>query len=139
MKNYSIILLAFLILSSCNAVRKNQSAENLKQTQWELVAIDQEALDADALGRALPTMQFDTAGTRVSGNAGCNRYNGTVELSGDSLHFGPLMSTKMACDQMELEQQFMRHLTDQSLGCQVKDGTLILSSEQGELRFKAAE
>lgn len=139
MKNHSIILLAFVVLSSCNVVRKNQSAENLKQTQWELVAIDQEALDTETLGRALPTMQFDTAGTRVSGNAGCNRYNGTVELSGDSLHFGPLMSTKMACDQLELEQQFMRHLTDQTLRYQVEDGTLTLSSEQGELRFTAAE
>ncbi|HWA15499.1 MAG TPA: META domain-containing protein [Gemmatimonadales bacterium] len=41
---------------------------------------------------------------RASGFAGCNRFSGTYTVAGDSLRFGPLMSTKMACpgqDQVE--------------------------------------
>lgn len=139
MKNYSIILLVLAVLASCSVVRQNKAGEDFKGSQWTLISIDQQDLDGEALGRFQPTLQFDTAGTRISGNAGCNRYNGSVELSADSMRVGPLMSTKMACDQLELEQKFMSHLSEQSLTYQFKDGILTLNSEKGELRFERVE
>src|SRR5262245_48606976 len=36
---------------------------------------------------------------RAVGRAGCNNYSGTYERAGDSLSFGPVVSTKMACAQ----------------------------------------
>jgi heat shock protein HslJ len=44
-----------------------------------------------------PTMEFDSAAHRVSGNGGCNRFGGPYQTSGDSLRFGALISTKRAC------------------------------------------
>ena len=43
-----------------------------------------------------PTAIFDEAGT-VSGNAGCNEYNGPAVVDGESIAIGPLVSTRMAC------------------------------------------
>ena len=43
-----------------------------------------------------PTAIFDAAGT-VSGNAGCNEYNGPAVADGESIAIGPLVSTRMAC------------------------------------------
>ncbi len=50
-------------------------------------------------GNRPPTLRLESATTRASGFAGCNRFSGPYTLSGDSLSFGPLISTKMACAQ----------------------------------------
>ena len=42
------------------------------------------------------TLEF-IPGDRVSGNASCNRFTGTVKVSGSSITFGPLSATRMAC------------------------------------------
>ena len=43
------------------------------------------------------TAVFGDDGT-LSGNAGCNTYNGTYEVSGKSMTIGPLATTRMACE-----------------------------------------
>jgi heat shock protein HslJ len=42
------------------------------------------------------TLGFPEAG-RTAGRGSCNRFFGTVEISGESIRFGPLAATKMAC------------------------------------------
>jgi heat shock protein HslJ len=42
------------------------------------------------------TLEFPEAG-RAAGRGSCNRFFGTVEVSGESIRFGPLAATKMAC------------------------------------------
>jgi heat shock protein HslJ len=42
-----------------------------------------------------PTLQVQ--GEQVSGNAGCNTFSGGYTLDGDTIAFGPLASTRMAC------------------------------------------
>jgi heat shock protein HslJ len=34
---------------------------------------------------------------RVAGNGSCNRFTGSVTITGDTLKFGPVASTRMAC------------------------------------------
>lgn len=48
------------------------------------------------LDRAQTTITFDAEG-RVAGSGGCNRYFGPVTIKGDTITFGDLGSTKMAC------------------------------------------
>lgn len=43
------------------------------------------------------TAVFGDDGT-ISGNAGCNTYNGTYEVSEESMTIGPLATTKKACE-----------------------------------------
>lgn len=42
------------------------------------------------------TLEFGEDGT-VAGRGSCNRYSGPVDVSGDSISFGALASTRMAC------------------------------------------
>jgi heat shock protein HslJ len=84
----------------------------LDDTRWELV----EWKSADGNARALPQAATGTHGTngaggdaltldfstatgqrRVTGFAGCNRYTGSYTLKDGSLSFGPLASTRKAC------------------------------------------
>jgi putative lipoprotein len=54
-------------------------------------------------------IQFQTDGN-VSGNGACNRFGGTYTQEGNKLSFGPLMSTKMACLDMNKETAFFNAL-----------------------------
>lgn len=57
-----------------------------------------------------PTMEI-TADGKVTGNAGCNNYRSTYTLDGNTVTFGPVMSTKMACPDLKGEQLFTSLLT----------------------------
>jgi heat shock protein HslJ len=41
----------------------------------------------------------------VTGDAGCNTFNGAYTLDGESIEIGPLASTRVACPTEELQQQ----------------------------------
>lgn len=64
----------------------------LAGTSWRLVDLAGTA----ALDNIEATLEFAEAG-KTSGRASCNRFFGTVEISGQSLKFGPLAATKMSC------------------------------------------
>lgn len=68
----------------------------------------------------------------VQGNAGCNSFNGSYELSGDELTFGPLASTMMACEppQGEVEGSVLAGL-EGTASFRIQDGTLTLFDDAG--------
>ena len=54
-------------------------------------------LPGQLLADVRPTVSFSGDGT-VSGNAGCNTFSGNYTVDGANLTFGPLISTRMACE-----------------------------------------
>jgi heat shock protein HslJ len=59
---------------------------------------------ARALDNPKATLEFASGG-KVSGNSSCNRFSGTVEAVADSLRFGALISTRMACPDAVMHQE----------------------------------
>lgn len=59
-----------------------------------------------------PFLIFDTKENKISGNAGCNRLNGKLIISenNDSISIPPLMTTRMACPDMETENNILSAL-----------------------------
>lgn len=105
----------------------------LPGTSWIL----EEVGGALAVGRGRATLEFTEPG-RVSGNGSCNRFSGTVAIAGDSLSFGSLMSTKMACVEDALTNQETRYFASLSAAqCYAIAGdTLrIYAADGGALRF----
>ncbi|HEV2865916.1 MAG TPA: META domain-containing protein [Allosphingosinicella sp.] len=82
-------------------------------------------------------MEFGT--DRVSGRAGCNRFSGPYGRSGDTLTFGPLAATRMACPEprMEHERQVL-----EVLGAAVRlqagenDTLLLIGAGGGRLQLR---
>jgi heat shock protein HslJ len=56
------------------------------------------------IDNARATLGFDAAG-RVFGTGSCNRYNGPATLTGETLSFGALASTSMACPDAVMTQE----------------------------------
>jgi heat shock protein HslJ len=72
-------------------------------------------------------MILKAEGNRVQGHGGCNGFGGTYELTGDDgIGFSKIVSTKMACHQMETETRLFEVL--QSVDSyQIKGDTLLLN------------
>ncbi|WP_299707215.1 copper resistance protein NlpE N-terminal domain-containing protein [uncultured Pontibacter sp.] len=93
---------------------------------WNLVELQGKIINQKDFERNQPSLIIDLAEGRVSGSAGCNRITGTLEPIGDRINFGPIAATKMACPQMEVENQFLKVLSDGELRYRVSEERLEL-------------
>ncbi len=97
----------------------------LRDITWVLVTMN----GNEAVGNELPTVLFADEG-RVSGSAGCNRYNGTYSLDGNRIAFNPAMAaTKRYCSPEELMRQedaFLKTLPGMAQATVNADGHLEL-------------
>jgi heat shock protein HslJ len=89
-------------------------------------------------GAALPgdppvTLQFAADG-RAAGKGGCNQYSGPYQTTGNSISFGAMVSTKMACDGaiMEREQAYLDLLGRISSYEVRNDAELVLYADDGK-------
>jgi heat shock protein HslJ len=95
------------------AVYQAQS-QDLAGTNWEVTGYNNgnQAVVSVLQGTSL-TASFGADGN-ISGNAGCNNYNGPYKVDGDGITIGPLASTMMMCSDpagaMDQETQFLAAL-----------------------------
>ena len=101
------IVIAGLVLAGCSTHAPSGSTTKLPGTSWRLVDL----AGAAALADPKATISFQEDG-RVTGSASCNRFFGSATISGESLSFGPLGATKMACPEpiMGQEKRFLEAL-----------------------------
>jgi heat shock protein HslJ len=97
----------------------------------------------DVGGRGIPdnahvTMTFDPSGS-VYGAAGCNRYNGAFNLTGEKFGFGPAAATRMACAAalMNLESAFFQAMASVTRFDIAETGALILYAADGKPVLRA--
>lgn len=89
--------------------------------------------DTDANPHA-PTMQFGDA--RVSGYDGCNQYFTSVTQEGERIHFGPIASTRMACEAeptAAAERRFLAVLAAARFAHYDQDTLVLLDEQQHQL------
>ena len=116
-------------------VYKSQS-QGLSGTSWEVIGYNngKQAVTSVLLGSTI-TLAFGSDGT-LSGNSGCNSYNGTFTVTDDQITIGPLASTRMACADpagvMEQESMYLAALGSAAT-YQIKDTGLELRTKDGAL------
>ncbi len=91
------LLLILFSLSACSAVpagsRESQPVTLAQiQKQWQLVAIDGQAIDSGINS----TLRVDTQ-AQAAGKLACNNFFGTLILQNNSLKMEPMGSTRMMC------------------------------------------
>lgn len=78
---------------------------------WDIVQVGDEVLSPGQENS--PFITFDLAQGRIWGNSGCNRMMGTFQtdsLQPGSLTFGAVATTRMACPNMEIENNILKAL-----------------------------
>lgn len=103
MKRLMILAFSFVcLLSACTTMKPgtigNGGLSQLSGT-WELDYISGPRIAFNGLypGKK-PTIKFEVAEKRVSGNTSCNSFSGALVADDSTINFnGPLAMTKMAC------------------------------------------
>jgi len=92
MKKFVIGLLAIFVLTAC----AGKSSASI-QGGWKLVSYGSPSDQKPAVPDVDTSIEFGSDG-RMSGNVGCNSFGGDYTVSGNTITFGPVMSTMMFCD-----------------------------------------
>lgn len=114
------------------------SSAPLRETYWKLTQIEDKPVTA-ADQQQEANLVFHTEGGRVTGSGGCNRLTGGYTVAGESLRFGGVASTRMACMRgMETETNFLAAL-ERVRSWKIASRQLELLDEEGKmlLRFTA--
>jgi putative lipoprotein len=96
MKKYQYLVIALVFISGCTHIGQPGDSPFL-DTSWNLDELFNEKIESS--GSKIPNLRFEAE--RVSGNDGCNNFSGGYTRDEDSLKFGMLASTRMACPQIE--------------------------------------
>ncbi len=74
--------------------------DSLVGTSWQLEDLG----GAGVIDNSMATLEFPESG-KVAGLGSCNRYFGSVEIAGESIKFGQMGSTRMACPEAVMNQE----------------------------------
>jgi heat shock protein HslJ len=103
---------------------------------WTLLQINGEPLPENPNYKT-PTMKIVLMEGVVSGNAGCNGYSGQIKhLEGNKLSVSRVISTKMACPGLDIENKFLAVFSGKPIEFERKENLLILRNEETELIFE---
>ena len=71
---------------------------------------------------------------QLTGNAGCNTFNASYTVTGDAIEIGPVMSTKMACEEpmASVEAAYLAALEAVNKVAMLDDGKLQLWDDGGK-------
>jgi heat shock protein HslJ len=102
-----ICLTLLLIAGGCKSTKTAASFSDL-QGEWAIVELNGNKLVPEVTKQRL---RFDTAGRRLSGNAGCNLLSGSIvygDAQKNGIRFKEVVSTQKACLDMRLEDEFLQ-------------------------------
>lgn len=104
MKISFIIFIILLILTGCSTAEKINEVKSLPlmQTRWEIQSINSVKIDSSRI-----YLLFEDDG-KLRGNAGCNSLGGKYEASAGNIILTNIITTKMACPDLDKENLFLR-------------------------------
>jgi heat shock protein HslJ len=104
---------------------------------WVLEKIGDKSYKAADFANGLPQLEIFVRDRKISGHDGCNMLMGSFETWSDTLVFGAIATTMMACEKMKASDDFRAQLNQQTFNFMIKSNRLILNTENGQsLIFK---
>jgi heat shock protein HslJ len=104
---------------------------------WDITEIAGKNVESSNT-RVLPFIAFDISERIISGNNGCNTFQGEFSSRGSLLIINKLSSTKMACPG-EMESEFMSALSDKTFYSIKNDTLLLTDGENIKMKFVIKE
>jgi heat shock protein HslJ/uncharacterized membrane protein len=106
--------------------------------KWIIVKADSLTIDKLQLMK-LPELSIDIYKGLVSGNDGCNLFNGKVEFQDNEIIFGMIAGTMMACPNMDTSSIITRSFVDKKLRFELKENLFFYKGEKEIMMLKRAE
>lgn len=131
-----VVVLALALAAGCASKQSAEPPASIVGL-WQAQEIAGTAVPADV--RITLSIYGDG---RAVGRAGCNNYTTKYQRTGETIAFGPAISTKMACapELMTLEQSYLETLTAATRVERRPDGALVLTADNAaQLLFRRQE
>jgi heat shock protein HslJ len=128
-----LIMLAVVALSTIQCSNKIAPDAGWGNQRWVLVEMKGVPVQQSG-GRKDAFISFNVGDKRFSGNGGCNQMSGNYTIDGRDIHFGEVISTKMACADIEFETAFLSTLN--SVNRYEVSGTDLLLKDKREVVLK---
>ena len=119
--------------SASAAASASAGALELDGTSWLLTDyISPDGAVFTVPAAVTPLLTFE--GGNLTGNAGCNTFSSTYTVTGDAIELGPIMSTKMACEEpmASVEGAYLAALESIDKVAILDDGKLQLWDDGGK-------
>jgi heat shock protein HslJ len=101
---------------------------------WEVTTMRRQQ---KAALETLSNVHFELkADSAFTGRGGCNNMDGKFSVKGSSIKFGPIISTKMACDNMDKENAFFTLLENRISEYTFKGDELLLRDGASNIVFE---
>lgn len=132
---YALLIPAMAVsMMACSSSKVSVEQLNGK---WTIVEVKGETVP---MSETSPFMEFDMAGKRLHGNAGCNVFNSTFELdakNASALKFSPnAAATMMACPNMDLETKVFQSMSEvQAIKAGKNAQEMLLVDKEGNTLF----
>lgn len=118
-----------------NALQTASKPEDLLNKDWRLKELNGSSIVLDTTFPNYPHMKFENL-TNVGGNLGCNGFGGNVKVGGaDSISFSQVVSTQMACPNLDIENRF-RTALENTKTFKIDGNTLLLNNDRKEVIAK---
>ncbi len=88
---------------------------------WVLTHLKGDTVVVDTIKARTPFFMLRTA-DKITGNNGCNIFNGSYTMAGDTLKIGGLMTTMMACPNVTYEDNYLAFFKE----------SLVITSQKGD-------
>jgi heat shock protein HslJ len=134
------LAVAAIVVAGCSS--GEGSGGTLDDTSWTLTSYAAGDSTVDVPDGVFVDAIFEGAATRVSGSAGCNRYNTDYNVDGNILTFGVIATTSMACvgPASEVETAYLANLAASKTFTATSDAlTIYDSSNAAILTYAVAE
>lgn len=119
-------------------VKSTSKTFSLEKTKWKLVEFNGKKIGTQ--GKETPYIILDPEGSKLNGHSGCNNFNGTYKLDeGLRISFGPIMATKMYCENNMINESAFLSIFEQVDNYSIYENSLSLSKARMApfARFKA--
>jgi heat shock protein HslJ len=117
-------LLTVIILAACTG-GSSASIEG----QWKLVSYGSTSDQIPAVPDVETSIEFKDG--QMSGNVGCNSFSGEYTVDGDTITFGPVMSTMMYCEAVADQESGTLAVLQEKTTFVLDGDTLTITSTDG--------
>ncbi len=137
-----VSLTIFILISGCHGsqpiVGDAGGSEMLYRYQWNLTEINGRLVTASGNDNAAHLLFSPGQVNKVSGSTGCNRLNGSFDLTGvNFIKFSPLATTKMACPGNNNEAQFIEALAQVNNWSIINNQLLLSNGKIAVAKFRS--
>lgn len=106
--------------------------------KWIIVKADTLLISKDLVHKQ-PELNIDIYEGRVSGNDGCNGFNGGIQFRENEIIFGMMASTMMACPNMDISSVITSSFVNKKLIFKFNNQLVFLEGEKEVLLLKRAD